>query len=86
MDRNTPLYDTKLTDRERAEYLVSRMTLEETFSCFTLWIRNERLGISASVPAFSDRKHRSARRITSSTSCTAALGESVSETGISAYV
>ena len=49
MDRNTPLYDTGLTDRERAEYLLSRMTLEEKFSCFSLWIRNDRLGFSVST-------------------------------------
>ncbi|MER1993887.1 MAG: glycoside hydrolase family 3 C-terminal domain-containing protein [Eubacteriales bacterium] len=49
MDRNTPLYDTKLSDRERAEYLVSRMTLEEKFACFSLRIRNDRLGIIAST-------------------------------------
>jgi len=49
MDRNTPLYDTKLTDRERAEYLVSQMTLEEKFTCFTLRIRNDRLGIRVST-------------------------------------
>ena len=49
MDRNTPLYDTKLTDRERAEYLLSQMTIEEKFSCFSLWIRNERLGFTAST-------------------------------------
>ena len=49
MDRNTPLYDTKLSDRARAEYLVSQMTIEEKFSCFSLWIRNERLGLFAST-------------------------------------
>ncbi|MBR4457478.1 MAG: glycoside hydrolase family 3 C-terminal domain-containing protein [Clostridia bacterium] len=49
MDRNTPLYDPKRAVRERAEYLVSQMTLEEKFACFTLWIRNDRLGISAST-------------------------------------
>ena len=49
MDRNTPLFDPKLSVRERAEYLVSRMTLEEKFACFTLRIRNDRLGISAST-------------------------------------
>ena len=48
MDRNTPLYDTRLSVRERAEYLVSQMTLEEKFECFGLRIRNERLGITAS--------------------------------------
>ena len=49
MDRNTPLYDTGLSVRERAEWLVSQMTLEEKFSCFSIRIRNERLGISASA-------------------------------------
>lgn len=49
MDRNTPLYDPKLTDRERAEYLLSRLTLEEKFAWFTLRIRNERLGLSVST-------------------------------------
>ncbi len=49
MDRNTPLYDTKLSDRERAEYLVKQMTPEEKFACFSLWIRNDRLGIAAST-------------------------------------
>ena len=34
MDRNTPLYDPRLSDEERAKYLVSQMTLEEKFSCF----------------------------------------------------
>ncbi|MBR6164904.1 MAG: glycoside hydrolase family 3 C-terminal domain-containing protein [Clostridia bacterium] len=49
LDRNSPLYDTGLSDRERAEYLLSRMTIEEKFACFSVWIRNERLGISAST-------------------------------------
>ncbi len=49
MDRITPLYNPDLSVRERAEYLISQMTLEEKFACFTLWIRNERLGISAST-------------------------------------
>ena len=49
MDRNTPLYDTDLSVRERAEYLVSRMTTEEKCACFSLWLRNERLGILAST-------------------------------------
>ena len=49
MDKNTPLYDTRLTDRERAEYLVSRMTTEEKFDCFGLRIRNDRLGIAVST-------------------------------------
>ncbi len=47
--RNTPLYDTSLSDRERAEYLLSRMTIEEKFSCFCLWIRNDRLGLTVST-------------------------------------
>ena len=49
MDRNTPLYDTALPVRERAEWLVSQMTLEEKFSCFTLRFRNDRLGFAASA-------------------------------------
>ena len=49
MDRNTPLYDPKLSDRERAEYLLSRMTIDEKCACFSLWIRNGRLGITAST-------------------------------------
>ena len=49
MDRNTPLYDPDLSVRDRAAYLLSQMTLEEKFSCFTLWLRNERLGISVST-------------------------------------
>ena len=49
MDRNTPLYNAGLPDRERAEWLVSQMTLEEKFSCFSLRIRNERLGLFAST-------------------------------------
>ncbi len=49
MDRNTPLYDTSLSVRERAEYLVSRMTAEEKCACFSLWLRNERLGFTAST-------------------------------------
>ena len=49
MDRNTPLYDPRLTDRERAEYLVSRLTIEEKFAWFGLRIRNERLGLAVST-------------------------------------
>jgi len=49
MDRNTPLYDTSLSVRERAEYLVSQMTREEKCACFFLRIKNERLGIEAST-------------------------------------
>ena len=49
MDRNTPLYDTRLSDRERAEWLLSQMTLEEKFSCFTPGMHLERLGIHVST-------------------------------------
>ena len=49
MDRNTPLYDPRLSDEERAKYLVSQMTMEEKFSCFGLGVRIERLGIRAST-------------------------------------
>ena len=49
MDRNTPLYDPRLSDRERAEYLVSRLTIEEKFAWFGLRIRNERLGLAVST-------------------------------------
>ncbi|MBQ9324683.1 MAG: glycoside hydrolase family 3 C-terminal domain-containing protein [Clostridia bacterium] len=49
MDRNTPLYDAHLSDQERAAYLLSQMTLEEKFACFTLRIRNERLGLYLST-------------------------------------
>ena len=49
MDRNTPLYDPRLSVRERAEYLISQMTLEEKFRCFTLRLRNDRLGFAAST-------------------------------------
>ncbi len=49
MNRNSPLYDTSLSVRERAEWAVSQMTLEEKFSCFGVGIRNTRLGITAST-------------------------------------
>ncbi len=49
MDKNTPLYDPKLSVRERAEWIVSQMTLEEKLGCFTFRIANERLGITASA-------------------------------------
>ena len=49
MDRNTPLYDTRLSVRERAEWLISQMTLEEKYGWFSLRLRNERLGIAAST-------------------------------------
>ena len=38
MEKNTPLYDTKLSVTERAKWLVSQMTIEEKFSCFGLGI------------------------------------------------
>lgn len=46
MDRTTPLYDTRLSDRERAEWLLSQLTLEKKFGFFTLNIRMERLGLT----------------------------------------
>ena len=54
MTKNTlrpdaPLFNPALTDRERAEWLVSQMTVEEKFSCFTLRIRNERLEMDVST-------------------------------------
>ena len=49
MDRNSPLFNTSLTVEERARWLVSQMTTEEKFSCFSLRIRNDRLGIAAST-------------------------------------
>ena len=49
MDRNTPLYDTRLSVRERAEWLISRMTLEEKYEWFSLRMRNDRLGVAAST-------------------------------------
>ena len=49
MNQRTPLYDARLSDEERAKYLLSQMTVEEKFSWFTLRVRNERLGIAAST-------------------------------------
>ena len=49
MDRSAPLFNPHLSVRERAEWLVSQMTIEEKFTCFTLHFRNERLGIEASA-------------------------------------
>ena len=49
MDRNTPLYDTSLSNEARAKWLVSQMTVEEKFSWFSLRVRNDRLGIIAST-------------------------------------
>ena len=51
MDRNTPLYDPRLSDRERAEWLVSQMTVDEKYDWFTLRIRNERLGLTVATIA-----------------------------------
>lgn len=44
MDRNTPLYDARLSDAERAKWLISQMTLDEKCACFTLGIQIDRLG------------------------------------------
>ena len=49
MDRNTPLYDTGLSNEARAKWLVSQMSVEEKFSWFSLRVRNDRLGIIAST-------------------------------------
>ena len=49
MNRSTPLYDSSLSDRERAEYLLSQLTTEEKYSWFTLRIRNDRLGLKVST-------------------------------------
>ena len=49
MDRNSPLYDASLPVAERARWLVSQMTTEEKLSCFSVGIRNQRLGIAAST-------------------------------------
>ncbi len=46
---DTPLYNPGLPDEERAKWLLSQLTTEEKFSWFTLWIRNERLGIAVST-------------------------------------
>ncbi len=49
MDKNSPLYDARLTVRERAEWLVSQMTVEEKLGCFSVGLRIPRLGIAAST-------------------------------------
>lgn len=49
MKKNMPLYDTGLSVRERAEWLVSQLTVEEKFEWFSLRLRNDRLGILAST-------------------------------------
>ena len=49
MDRNTPLYDPKLSVAERAKWLVSQLTIDEKCACFTLGIRIDRLGIATST-------------------------------------
>ena len=43
------MYDTSLPVEERAKWLVSQMTMEEKFACFSLRLRNERLGFAAST-------------------------------------
>ena len=45
----SPLFNPALSVEERAKWLVSQMTIEEKFSCFSLRIRNERLGIDVST-------------------------------------
>ena len=49
MDRSAPLYDPKLSDEERAKWLVSQLTVEEKCAWFFLRVHNERLGIAAST-------------------------------------
>ena len=49
MDKNSPLYNTGLSVEERAKYLLSQMSLEEKFSCFTMRFKNERLGFKVST-------------------------------------
>ncbi len=51
MFRNTPLYDTSLSIRQRAEYLVSQLTEQEKCTCFTPRIRIPRLGLFLSTCA-----------------------------------
>jgi len=46
---DTPLYNPELSDEERAGWLVSQLTVEEKFSWFSLWIRNDRLGLNVST-------------------------------------
>ena len=43
------MYDPSLSVQERAEWLVAQMTIEDKFECFSLNLRNERLGIEAST-------------------------------------
>jgi beta-glucosidase len=49
MEKNTPLYDPSLPVEERAKWLVSQLTPEEKFGCFSVGIRIPRLGIAAST-------------------------------------
>ena len=49
MDKHSPLYDPSLPVPERAKWLVSQMTPEEKFTCFSVGLRCERLGIAAST-------------------------------------
>ncbi len=51
MDRNTPLYDMKRSDEERAKWFISQLTIEEKFDWFCARIRNERLGLAVSTLA-----------------------------------
>ncbi len=49
MDRNTPLFDPKLPDEDRAKWLISQMSAQEKCDWFTLRIRNDRLGLAVST-------------------------------------
>ena len=49
MDRNTPLYDPRLSVEERAKWFVSQLKTEEKFAWFTPRIRNDRLGLAVST-------------------------------------
>ena len=49
MDKDSPLYDPSLPVPERAKWLVSQMTPEEKFTCFSVGLRIPRLGIAAST-------------------------------------
>ena len=47
MDKNIPLYDTSLSIQERAEWVVSQMSLEDKFEGFARGLRVSSLGIEA---------------------------------------
>ena len=51
MDRNTPLFDPKLHDEERAKWLISQMTAQEKCDWFTLWIRDS-MRFTPAAPAW----------------------------------